>query len=121
LVAAGLPILLHLIQRRQPPVVVFPAVRYLVDTTREHQRRLKLQNWLLLLIRTLLIALVVLAAAGPSAPMRSAAGHSPAALVLILDNSLSSGAVVNGTSRLATFRAAARISSTGLLRKIISG
>jgi hypothetical protein len=108
LVAAGLPILLHLIQRRQPPVVVFPAVRYLVDTTREHQRRLKLQNWLLLLIRTLLIALVVLAAAGPSAPMRSAAGHSPAALVLILDNSLSSGAVVNGTSRLATFRAAAR-------------
>lgn len=108
LVAAGLPILLHLIQRRQPPVVVFPAVRYLVDTTREHQRRLKLQNWLLLLIRTLLIALVVLAAAGPSAPIRSTAGHSPAGLVLILDNSLSSGAVVNGTSRLATFRTAAR-------------
>jgi len=88
--------------------VVFPAVRYLVDTTREHQRRLKLQNWLLLLIRTLLVALVVTAAAGPTSPIRSAAGHSPAALVLILDNSLSSGAVVNGTSRLATFRTAAR-------------
>lgn len=108
LVAAGIPILLHLIQRRQPPVVVFPAVRYLVDTTREHQRRLKLQNLLLLVIRTLLIVLVVLAAAGPTAPIRGAPGHSPAALVLILDNSLSSGAVVNGTSRLATFKSAAR-------------
>lgn len=107
LVAAGVPILLHLIQRREPPVVVFPAVRYLVDTTREHQRRLKLRNWLLLLIRTLLIIALVFAAAGPTAPIRGAAGHSPAALVLVLDNSLSSGAVVNGTPRHSTFRAVA--------------
>jgi hypothetical protein len=108
LLAAGVPILLHLIQRRQPPVVVFPAVRYLVDTTREHQKRLKLRNWLLLIIRTLLIVLLVLAAAGPTAPIKGAPGHSPAAMVLILDNSLSSGMVVNGTARLATFRDAAR-------------
>jgi hypothetical protein len=108
LLAAGVPILLHLIQRRQPPVVVFPAVRYLVDTTREHQKRLKLRNWLLLIIRTLLIILLVLAAAGPTAPIKGAPGHSPAAMVLILDNSLSSGTVVNGTPRLTTLRDAAR-------------
>ena len=108
LLAAGVPILLHLIQRRQPPVVVFPAVRYLVDTTREHQKRLKLRNWLLLLIRTLLIVLLVLAAAGPTAPIKGAPGHSPAALVIVLDNSLSSGVVVNGTPRLASLRDAAR-------------
>jgi hypothetical protein len=108
LLAAGVPILLHLIQRRQPPIVVFPAVRYLVDTTREHHKRLKLRNWLLLLIRTLLIVFLVLAAAGPTAPIKGAPGHSPAAMVLVLDNSLSSGVVVNGTSRLSTFRDAAR-------------
>ena len=108
LLAAGVPILLHLIQRRQPPVVVFPAVRYLVDTTREHQKRLKLRNWLLLIIRTLFIVLLVLAAAGPTAPIKGAPGHSPAAMVLVLDNSLSSGVVVNGTSRLSTLRDAAR-------------
>jgi hypothetical protein len=108
LLAAGVPILLHLIQRRQPPVVVFPAVRYLVDTTREHQKRLKLRNWLLLLIRTLLIIFLILAAAGPTAPIKGAPGHSPAAMVLILDNSLSSGVVVNGTARVATLRDAAR-------------
>lgn len=107
LLAAGVPILLHLIQRRQPPVVIFPAVRYLVDTTREHQKRLKLRNWLLLIIRTLLVIVIVLAAAGPTAPIKGAPGHSPAAMVLILDNSLSSGMVVSGTTRLTTLRQAA--------------
>jgi hypothetical protein len=108
LLAAGVPILLHLIQRRQPPVVVFPAVRYLVDTTREHQKRLKLRNWLLLLIRTLFIIVLVLAAAGPTAPITGAPGHSPAAMVIVLDNSLSSGLVVNGTPRLTGLKDAAR-------------
>ena len=54
LLAAGIPILLHLLARREPPTVVFPAVRYLITTTKEHQRRLKLQNLLLLVVRTLL-------------------------------------------------------------------
>ena len=70
LAAAGIPILLHLLARREPPTVVFPAVRYLITTTQEHQRRLKLQNLLLLLLRTLLIVALVLAAAGPTMPRR---------------------------------------------------
>ncbi|HEX2219808.1 MAG TPA: BatA and WFA domain-containing protein [Gemmatimonadales bacterium] len=108
LLAAGIPILLHLLARREPPTVVFPAVRYLITTTREHQRRLKLQNLLLLLVRTLLIVALVLAAAGPTAPVRGVPGHAPSALVLIVDNSPSSGAVVGGSPRLAQLREAAR-------------
>jgi hypothetical protein len=108
LMAAGIPILLHLLQRREPPTIVFPAVRYLIAATREHQRRLKLQNWLLLLFRTALIILIVLAAAGPTVPARGAPGHAPSALVVIVDNSASSGAVVNGAPRLARLHAAAR-------------
>ncbi|MGH7632035.1 MAG: BatA domain-containing protein, partial [Gemmatimonadales bacterium] len=100
LVAAGIPILLHLLQRREPPTVVFPAVRYLIAATQEHQRRLKLQNWLLLILRTALIVLLVLAAAGPTVPARGAPGHAPSALVVVVDNSASSGAVVNGAPRL---------------------
>jgi hypothetical protein len=108
LAAAAIPLLLHLLARREPPTVVFPAVRYLITTTQEHQRRLKLQHLLLLLFRTLLIVALVLAAAGPTLPRRGIAGHAPSALVLVVDNSPSSGVVVAGTARLAELQAAAR-------------
>ena len=90
LLAAGIPILLHLLARSEPPTVVFPAVRYLITTTQEHQRRLKLQHLLLLAVRTLLIVALVLAAAGPTLPLRGVPGHAPSALVLVVDNSPSS-------------------------------
>jgi Aerotolerance regulator N-terminal len=108
LAAAAIPVLLHLLARREPPTVLFPAVRYLVTTTREHQRRLKLQNLLLLLLRTLLIVLVVLAAAAPTLPVSGVPGHAPSALVLILDNSPSSGAVSAGAPQLRQLMAAGR-------------
>ena len=108
LAAAAIPILLHLLARREPPTIVFPAVRYLITTTQEHQRRLKLQNLLLLLMRTLLVVALVLAAAGPTLPLGGVAGHAPSALVLILDNSPSSAAVVAGSARLAQLLEAGR-------------
>jgi Aerotolerance regulator N-terminal/von Willebrand factor type A domain len=108
LAATAIPLLLHLLARREPPTIVFPAVRYLITTTREHQRRLKLQHLLLLLLRTLLLAALVLAAAGPTTPRGGVAGHAPSALVLVVDNSASSGAIVAGTARLAQLQSAGR-------------
>ncbi|HUG28795.1 MAG TPA: BatA domain-containing protein [Gemmatimonadales bacterium] len=108
LVLAAVPIVLHLVARREPPVVEFPAVRYLEETSRRHQRRVHLQHWMLLLVRTLLIVLLVLAAAGPTREGGvELGGHSPTALVIILDNSLSSGAVRGGEPTLSQLRAAA--------------
>jgi hypothetical protein len=100
LLAAGVPLLLHLVQRREPPTVVFPAVRYLLDATRQHQRRLRIRHWLLLLLRTLLVVALVLAAAGPTVRRSGVTEHAPGAMVLLLDNSLSSAAMVGGTPRL---------------------
>lgn len=108
LAAAAIPLLLHFRAQREPPTVVFPAVRYLRDATRQHQRRLLLRQWLLLLLRTLLVVALVLAAAGPTVPLGSAGPHAPTALVLVLDNSLSSGVTAGGTPRLSTLRRAAR-------------
>lgn len=104
---AALPVILHLLARREPPTVAFPSVRYLRTATEEHQRRLKLQHWLLLLIRTLLILALILVAAGPSVPLSGVPGHAPTALVIILDNSASSAAVQGGTPRLDQLQAAA--------------
>jgi Aerotolerance regulator N-terminal len=128
---AALPLVLHLVQRRDPPTIEFPAVRYLVQVTQEHQRRLRLRHWLLLLVRTLLVLALVLAGAAPTAPLRQAGTHSPSALVLILDDSPSSGVVVDGTPRLSALRQTAHrileratpsdalwlLTSDGLLRR----
>ena len=108
LAAAAVPILLHLLARREPPTVDFPAVRYLSETARVHQRRLTLQHWLLLVVRTLLIAALVLAAAGPRWPSARAGGHAPAGLVLVVDNSASAGVTTGGTPMLERLRRAAR-------------
>lgn len=108
LAAAAIPLLLHLFARRVPPTVLFPATRYLAETARAHHRRLTLQHWVLLLIRTLLIAALVLAAAGPTLPSSGIAAHAPTAIALVLDNSLSSAATVGGTPVLEQLRAAAR-------------
>jgi hypothetical protein len=110
LAAAAIPALLHLLERRVPPEAMFPPLRYLSEAERRSARRLKLRHLLLLLLRTALIALIVLAAARPLLPARggSAVVHPPTALALILDNSPSSGVVVDGRPVLDRLRALAR-------------
>lgn len=108
LAAALVPILLHLFARREPETVVFPATRYLAETARAHHRRLTLQHWLLLLVRTLLIVALVLAAAGPTWPKSGVGPHAPTAVAIVLDNSLSSAATAGGTPVLDSLKAAAR-------------
>lgn len=108
LAAAAIPALLHLRQRRTPPVLDFPAVRYLAEAERRTARRLRLRHLLLLILRTLLVASVVMAAARPQVRgWGGAAGHEPTAAVIVLDNSLSSGVVVDGRRVLDRLAAAA--------------
>jgi len=116
LAAAAIPALLHLLERRIPPEAEFPPLRYLSEAERQSARRLRLRHVLLLLLRTALIALIVLAAARPLVPapapasLARAAVHQRTALVVILDNSLSSGVVVDGHPMLDRLRGAARAS-----------
>lgn len=92
--AAVIPILLHLLQRHQGPRVVFPALRYLRRAEKESARRIRLRQILLLLLRVAALLLLALAAARPF--FRGAgASHEPTAVAIILDNSMSSAAVVD--------------------------
>src|SRR5207247_9041329 len=96
--AAASPALLDLLEGRVPPEAEFPALRYLSEAERQNARRLTLRHLLLLLLRTALIVLLALAAARPLFPTRASGGslHEPTALAVILDNSPSSGLVVDG-------------------------
>jgi hypothetical protein len=106
--AALVPLLLHLLRRRIGTRVEFPAARYLARAEREHSRSLRLRNLLLMLLRVLAVLLITLAAAGPVARWLTGTGHAPAAVAIVLDNSLSSTAVTDGRPLLDHFRAAAK-------------
>ncbi|HUP88473.1 MAG TPA: BatA and WFA domain-containing protein, partial [Longimicrobiales bacterium] len=91
--AIAVPIILHLLQRHQGPRVIFPAVRYLQRAEREHARRIRLRQLLLLLLRIAIVLALAFAAARPF--LRGAgADHEPSAVVIVLDNSMSSGLVI---------------------------
>ncbi|MFN2571827.1 MAG: BatA domain-containing protein [Gemmatimonadales bacterium] len=109
LAAAAIPALLHLLQRRIPPELDFPPVRYLSAAERESARRLRLRHLLLLILRTALIVTIVLAAARPLMRVHGVGGgaHEPTAVVVILDNSPSSGAMVDGGLVMDRLRVAA--------------
>src|SRR5688572_16027019 len=96
--AVSVPLIIHLLQRHQGPRVIFPAVRYLKRAEREHARRIKLRQLLLLLLRMFVLLVIAFAAARPF--MRGAgSGHAPTAVVIVLDNSMSSG-LVTGDRRV---------------------
>ena len=57
---AAVPIILHLIRRREAHRVVFPAIRYL-RRAEQRQRRLRLRHLLLLAARVLMILLAAIA------------------------------------------------------------
>ncbi len=110
LAAVALPALLHLLARRTPPTVPFPAVRYLAEAHQRHSRRMRLRHLLLLILRTAVIVLLVLAAARPvTRAVAGGSGHEPAALAIVVDNSLSSGVVVDGRRLLDTLILEARL------------
>jgi len=116
LAAATIPLLLHLFQRRTPPELEFPAVRYLAEAERRSARRLRLRHLMLLALRTALIAVIVVAAARPLVPLAGTGGtHTPTSLVVILDNSVSSGATGGGRRVLDRLRDVARgsLAATG--------
>ncbi len=91
--AVAVPIWLHLFQRHETRRLSFPALRYLERTEREHARQIRLRQILLMMARVGVLLLVVGAGARLFFGGRGAS-HPPTAVVLILDNSMSSGRVV---------------------------
>ena len=105
--AAAVPLLIHLMRRRIGTRVDFPAVRYLARAEREHSRKLRLRNLLLMLLRVAAVLAVVLAAGRPVLRVEGS-GHAPTALAIMLDNSLSTTVIEDGRPMLERLRERAR-------------
>ncbi len=92
LVAAAIPLIIHLFNFRRPKKVDFSSLVFLKELQKTTMQRVRIKQWLLLLLRTLAIGCLVLAFARPTLTGGLAGalgGRASTALALVLDNSLS--------------------------------
>ena len=97
LLAAAIPIIIHLLNRRRHKTVMWAAMQFLLKATRESRGKKKLRHILILTCRTLGIAALATAAARPLlSGVMGWGGGKPDLVVLILDRSASMEATPQG-------------------------
>ena len=91
LLAAAIPIAIHLIRKEKPPKMVFSTLRFLKNTSKKLILFQKIQQWLLLLLRAGLIALLVFAFARPlfDSNIANLVDAQPHSSVILIDVSMS--------------------------------
>lgn len=109
LAAVSVPILIHLLNRRQVRHVKWAAMRFLKTSVDRNQRKLRIEDLLLLILRCLVLALLALALARPA--LRKAEGGlfgmARPTVLFIVDNSYSMSETDGTQSRFDLARTAA--------------
>lgn len=101
LIAASIPIILHFLNLKKLKKVEFSTLIFLKELQKSKIRKIKLKQWLLLLLRVLIIISLVIAFARPaikSAWIGSSTAKTTA--VFIIDNTISMSVVTNEGSYL---------------------
>ena len=86
LAGASLPIIIHLIGRRNAPTQMFAAFDFLMAVNRRLAKREKLRQWLLLLMRTLAVVALVMAVARPMPVVDTVHSDVARKLLLVIDH-----------------------------------
>ena len=91
LLAASIPLLIHLWNRRRVVTIDFSSLMFLTAAHRENARRFQLRQLLILLLRMAIVALIALALARPflTLGLPVASVRAKTDLVIVLDNSYS--------------------------------
>jgi hypothetical protein len=92
LVAAAVPIVIHLLNRRRVKRIKFSSLEFLDEVNKQRMRRINLRRILILILRTLAVLMLVFAFARPT--LRSGflfAGSMPKNVIICLDASYSMG------------------------------
>jgi len=92
-VGASVPLLLHLMQSRRKVQLPFPTLRFLKLAEKHSSRKIRLENFVLWLLRTLIMALLGMAFAMPMIRRSGLAwlGDAPRDVAIVLDVSSSMG------------------------------
>lgn len=92
LAAAAIPLIIHLFNFRRPKQVDFSSLAFLKELQKSTMQRVRIKQWLLLLLRTLALACLILAFARPTLTSDLGAalgGRAHTSVALVVDNSLS--------------------------------
>ncbi len=113
LALASLPIIIHLLNRRRFKTMEWAAMEFLLKAAVRNRRRVRLENLLLLLLRTALVVLLILAVARPFSERQDAlaalfGAAGPTDRILLLDDSHSMRAGQGNRSAFDTAKGLAR-------------
>src|ERR1700744_2591876 len=100
--AIAAPIIIHMFMNRRIKQVVWAATRFLKTSIQKNQKRMNLEDILLLLMRCLLLILLALAMARPvfhRAATAAMPGRSSETAIIVIDNSYSMGESDGGPTR----------------------
>src|SRR5512134_1370486 len=107
--AVSIPIIIHLLNRRRFQKVVWAAMRFIQASVEKNQKRMRIEDMILLALRCLILALLALALARPAilSDASDIFGQSKVTAVVILDQSRSMGMSDGTGTRLDKARKAA--------------
>ena len=112
LLAAGIPLMVHLLTRHTPVNIYFPTIRFLQSAKASQSSLHRIRHLLLLALRTLIVLLVLAAFLKPvfqsGALVAGENRHQKRATVLILDSSFSMGHSLSGVPPLSRAKVAAK-------------
>jgi hypothetical protein len=120
----GVPILIHILNRRRYKVVQWAAMEYLMAALRKNRRRLRFEQWLLLAARCAVMVLIGLALARPMGcsnnTIASLAGERTGLHVFVIDNSASMSYEA-GRPDAKTHLQQAKVLAKGLIDRLSAG
>ena len=122
----AVPVVIHLLSRRQQKRIAWGAMRFLLQAATRKRRLWRLTDLLLLLLRTLAFLLFIGALARPLLPAHWLGGSIPREVILVLDTSLSTTRRADGTTlfdreREAAERVISDLGSADSLRVLLAG
>ena len=112
----AIPVVLHLLNLFRLRTVELPTFRFLMESYVQQRRRIRLVEWLLLLLRTAVVAAVLVALARPVMQRFGGlfGGGRTQDVVLLVDAGITAGLVTDGVSGLHRLREAARAAAERL-------
>jgi len=91
LIAAAIPLIIHLFNFRRPRRVDFSSLAFVRELQKSTMQRVRIKQWLLLALRMLAIACLVLAFARPTLKGSFLGTGGASSVAVVVDNSLSMG------------------------------